>query len=76
MILYAHAKRVDEYGRQYCALVVRTVDETLHGTSHPPATTYFAVHTNFVSDIAIFVLTRSPAIAEGPRDAGVPVEIW
>jgi len=20
--------------------------------------------------------TRSPAIAEGPRDAGVPVEIW
>jgi len=21
-------------------------------------------------------LTRSPAIAEGPRDAGVPVEIW
>jgi len=22
------------------------------------------------------VLTRSPAIAEGPRDAGVPVEIW
>ena len=22
------------------------------------------------------ILTRSPAIAEGPRDAGVPVEIW
>ena len=22
------------------------------------------------------LLTRSPAIAEGPRDAGVPVEIW
>jgi len=22
------------------------------------------------------VITRSPAIAEGPRDAGVPVEIW
>ena len=22
------------------------------------------------------VKTRSPAIAEGPRDAGVPVEIW
>ena len=21
-------------------------------------------------------ITRSPAIAEGPRDAGVPVEIW
>jgi len=21
-------------------------------------------------------LTRNPAIAEGPRDAGVPVEIW
>jgi len=21
-------------------------------------------------------VTRSPAIAEGPRDAGVPVEIW
>ena len=21
-------------------------------------------------------MTRSPAIAEGPRDAGVPVEIW
>jgi len=20
--------------------------------------------------------TRNPAIAEGPRDAGVPVEIW
>ena len=23
-----------------------------------------------------FPLTRNPAIAEGPRDAGVPVEIW
>jgi len=22
------------------------------------------------------VYTRNPAIAEGPRDAGVPVEIW
>ena len=22
------------------------------------------------------IVTRSPAIAEGPRDAGVPVEIW
>jgi len=22
------------------------------------------------------IITRSPAIAEGPRDAGVPVEIW
>jgi len=22
------------------------------------------------------IKTRSPAIAEGPRDAGVPVEIW
>jgi len=21
-------------------------------------------------------MTRNPAIAEGPRDAGVPVEIW
>jgi len=32
-------------------------------------------------EIKVFVLilvlkTRSPAIAEGPRDAGVPVEIW
>ena len=24
----------------------------------------------------LYFLTRSPAIAEGPRDAGVPVEIW
>jgi len=24
----------------------------------------------------VMVITRSPAIAEGPRDAGVPVEIW
>ena len=23
-----------------------------------------------------FLFTRNPAIAEGPRDAGVPVEIW
>jgi len=22
------------------------------------------------------IQTRNPAIAEGPRDAGVPVEIW
>jgi len=22
------------------------------------------------------IVTRNPAIAEGPRDAGVPVEIW
>ena len=27
--------------------------------------------------ISVFLhKTRSPAIAEGPRDAGVPVEIW
>jgi len=26
--------------------------------------------------LAHWVQTRSPAIAEGPRDAGVPVEIW
>jgi len=25
---------------------------------------------------AKFHYTRNPAIAEGPRDAGVPVEIW
>jgi len=24
----------------------------------------------------IYTSTRSPAIAEGPRDGGVPVEIW
>ena len=30
---------------------------------------------NFVINI-ISSKTRSPAIAEGPRDAGVPVEIW
>ena len=24
----------------------------------------------------LFISTRNPAIAEGPRDAGVPVEIW
>jgi len=28
------------------------------------------------STIIKLVYTRSPAIAEGPRDAGVPVEIW
>ena len=26
--------------------------------------------------VASHFKTRSPAIAEGPRDAGVPVEIW
>jgi len=26
--------------------------------------------------ISLIMYTRSPAIAEGPRDAGVPVEIW
>jgi len=26
--------------------------------------------------VLYFLHTRSPAIAEGPRDAGVPVEIW
>ena len=26
--------------------------------------------------LVILERTRSPAIAEGPRDAGVPVEIW
>jgi len=26
--------------------------------------------------IVILLNTRNPAIAEGPRDAGVPVEIW
>jgi len=26
--------------------------------------------------VKIVTNTRSPAIAEGPRDAGVPVEIW
>jgi len=24
----------------------------------------------------VYRKTRNPAIAEGPRDAGVPVEIW
>jgi len=47
-------------------------------------------HSLFLAMIAVFVpvdiqlkelrlelaMTRSPAIAEGPRDAGVPVEIW
>jgi len=30
------------------------------------------------TDLTAAVLsgTRNPAIAEGPRDAGVPVEIW
>ena len=27
-------------------------------------------------DIRDICITRNPAIAEGPRDAGVPVEIW
>ena len=27
-------------------------------------------------NVRAFETTRSPAIAEGPRDAGVPVEIW
>jgi len=32
---------------------------------------------NFCCVVIVGVgLTRSPAIAEGPRDAGVPVEIW
>jgi len=26
--------------------------------------------------VMVMLETRSPAIAEGPRDAGVPVEIW
>jgi len=31
---------------------------------------------NFTEIVSVGVNTRSPAIAEGPRDAGVPVEIW
>jgi len=27
-------------------------------------------------DMGYTITTRSPAVAEGPRDAGVPVEIW
>jgi len=26
--------------------------------------------------LSLTITTRNPAIAEGPRDAGVPVEIW
>jgi len=37
-----------------------------------PKTAYFGIYhvEATVQD------TRNPAIAEGPRDAGVPVEIW
>ena len=31
---------------------------------------------NSPSETLPYFCTRSPAIAEGPRDAGVPVEIW
>jgi len=32
----------------------------------------------YVTKLTHFLIksTRNPAIAEGPRDAGVPVEIW
>ena len=35
-----------------------------------------AEHLFFLSYMTVICQTRSPAIAEGPRDAGVPVEIW
>jgi len=38
--------------------------------------TYAANKLKDEKSAAKFHYTRSPAIAEGPRDAGVPVEIW
>jgi len=34
---------------------------------------FYSIHLQFAVDS---IVTRNPAIAEGPRDAGVPVEIW
>jgi len=31
---------------------------------------------NYSNGAFYYITTRNPAIAEGPRDAGVPVEIW
>jgi len=38
----------------------------------------FLLHTSCTNKLCLYHNrhTRSPAIAEGPRDAGVPVEIW
>jgi len=45
MVFNAHAQRVYENSRQHSALVLRTVDETFHRTSHPPTTTYTVYQT-------------------------------
>jgi len=37
---------------------------------------HYTISIYFLSWCAYEWQTRSPAIAEGPRDAGVPVEIW
>jgi len=56
-----------------------TVDKDQHSNYHPVSTLSLLskiIEYVVTSNQAIASLTRSPAIAEGPRDAGVPVEIW
>ena len=53
-------------------LFARLIEDQLSDETWHAAICSRAVHTARGSRIS----TRSPAIAEGPRDAGVPVEIW
>jgi len=52
---------------------IRLTDEFTSTTTRRGPTEPVKVYKRLSS---IAIITRSPAIAEGPRDAGVPVEIW
>ena len=58
--------------------VLRNVPVEFHGVRHYVGTRQQETLDFGDEDCADLVLnlTRSPAIAEGPRDAGVPVVIW
>ena len=53
---------------------VYALDKTEKGST----TSVLSIFLTFTKSVtaSVAVSTRSPAIAEGPRDAGVPVEIW
>jgi len=66
----SHCKRCTSYGNCVRPSVCLSVC--------PSVTRRYCVKTTACSTVqfALSYSTRSPAIAEGPRDAGVPVEIW
>ena len=70
--------------REFHEIIFTTIRTTCRGSEQSSTKNVFQVHFEVKWSIwpqhllllCHFAMTRNPAIAEGPRDAGVPVEIW